>query len=930
MGFEDILQGLQGVVEYLRTLESFSFLNDKLPVLNLSVSDLVKQADSFADKVQEFANNPVGAIQEVEELLEDALGIPDTQANQKADSDLVEVSFANSVLRIDLTFETGIRKEPFPLNFDLLELVGASGADFLEGISSLVDASGDLKLEVNANARFELDLGIDLTDRSSPSPVVFDSTGLTLDARVKGSEMNFTASAGPLGLFIKNGRAILNKDGDFDTNAPAQFTVGLQKAPTKNRYLLSDLIANLNDIVQVQLEGGVSVNLPIFFPTEDNQLDPNLVIRIPNLAQLLSGNVSQVEITAPDLAEAIQDLDFGDNLASIIDGLDLFLQTLQDALDGEVFGVSLPLIGDSLKDAATFIEDFRDDVLAELRDLVGTSTAKANPPGAIVEIQKALFNSLGPGGLDLLVLNPNFHNDPDDPGEDETATFRDVAFAPAEPTDRVQFDLHLQQELFAIEEDIGFDIGLPALGLDVDGKVRLELGFDFFLSFGVSRANGFYFDTSRNKELEISLKASVPGLEATGNLAFLQLDVTDDEQDPSMFVGSFAVDITDPTGDGRLAFADFSSPGLDFGEIIDAKFSAEADVNLDTIVSFGGNASFPSLRADFDLDWGFNNADPGNESKPFGDQPNIGFSNVRLDLGSFLTDFIQPIVEPIADVLAPLKPVLDILDARLPVLSDLGPTRNFMDKNRDGKVTLVEMAAVLGGEGFESAQTFIDAAQNILEIIELLEGLAGNAAAAKANSFINFGSFDLGNTDVRGMTDLQGVVPSILQEGDEVRGTDDQNDILDKFKDAPGGGFSLPFIENPASLFRLFLGQDVTLVTYDMPALNFGFDYSQFFSILGPLGVTLEGNVGVNIDLAFGYDTFGLREFVDSKDPLDLLDGLFISDRANPDGTGEDVAGVDAVGRDCGVWGHQCGDRRGWCGWWYLCQHWLQPPRSQR
>ena len=42
--------------------------------------------------------------------------------------------------------------------------------------------------------------------------------------------MNFTASAGPLGLFIKDGTATLDDDGDHDTNAPAAFTVKLANA----------------------------------------------------------------------------------------------------------------------------------------------------------------------------------------------------------------------------------------------------------------------------------------------------------------------------------------------------------------------------------------------------------------------------------------------------------------------------------------------------------------------------------------------------------------------------------------------------------------------------------------------------------------------------------------------------------------------------
>ena len=32
----------------------------------------------------------------------------------------------------------------------------------------------------------------------------------------------------------------------------------------------------------------------------------------------------------------------------VIDGIDMFLSTLQDILDGEVFGISIPFVGDDL------------------------------------------------------------------------------------------------------------------------------------------------------------------------------------------------------------------------------------------------------------------------------------------------------------------------------------------------------------------------------------------------------------------------------------------------------------------------------------------------------------------------------------------------------------------------------------------------------
>jgi hypothetical protein len=88
------------------------------------------------------------------------------------------------------------------------------------------------------------------------------------------------------------------------------------------------------------------------------------------------------------------------------------------------------------------------------------------------------------------------------------------------------------------------------------------------------------------------------------------------------------------------------------------------------------------------------------------------------------------------------------------------------------------------------------------------------------------------------------------------------------------------------------MGKDVTLIAFDIPALDFKFTYSQFFPIFGPLGVSITGTLHANIDFGpMGYDTLGLREFFDSgfRNPETLFDGFFISDTAAADGTGPDV-----------------------------------------
>src|SRR5207249_6952576 len=97
------------------------------------------------------------------------------------------------------------------------------------------------------------------------------------------------------------------------------------------------------------------------------------------------------------------------------------------------------------------------------------------------------------------------------------------------------------------------------------------------------------------------------------------------------------------------------------------------------------NVMFPSLRADFHLDWSFSTA-----TGLSGSRPNVAFNSIRLDLGKFLSDFLNPIVSQVQKIVAPIKPVLDILTAPLPVLSDLAPTRALLDQDGDQKVSRSE------------------------------------------------------------------------------------------------------------------------------------------------------------------------------------------------------------------------------------------------
>src|SRR5205085_9406200 len=85
------------------------------------------------------------------------------------------------------------------------------------------------------------------------------------------------------------------------------------------------------------------------------------------------------------------------------------------------------------------------------------------------------------------------------------------------------------------------------------------------------------------------------------------------------------------------------------------------------------------ISTDFHMDWSFGS---GNLS---GSQPNLAFNNVQLHLGTFISGFVAPILRKVKEYLDPVKPIVDALQTRLPVISDLA-----------GKdTTLVDLAADL-------------------------------------------------------------------------------------------------------------------------------------------------------------------------------------------------------------------------------------------
>jgi Ca2+-binding RTX toxin-like protein len=131
---------------------------------------------------------------------------------------------------------------------------------------------------------------------------------------------------------------------------------------------------------------------------------------------------------------------------------------------------------------------------------------------------------------------------------------------------------------------------------------------------------------------------------------------------------------------------------------------------------------------------------------------------------------------------------------------------------------------------------------------------------------------------------LAGVTPPA-----DVRGqfeTDDAETPLDDDGRVTEAGFAFPLLQNPLSAFGLLLNQDVDIVTWDSGPLELAFDWRQSFGPVyapPPVYVTISGAAGVRAHIVAGFDTFGIRQaiesgtFTESTIPDAILHGLYFS-----------------------------------------------------
>ena len=570
------------------------------------------------------------------------------------------------------------------------------------------------------------------------------------------------------------------------------------------------------------------------------------------------------------LSIAINEFSF-DNI-EVAGGLNNTLNSIQDSIDAQFRAIELPFVG-SLETLAP--------------DLIGT-------------FQTNLINRVQTGGvLDFEELSGLIEETIEEALGVDAVVIGDLS------EEEATFDIAVDQTVNLANIDLDADLGLPGLGIDVDGSADLTFDYQFDLGFGVNQEFGFFVDTE-----ETNFSAGVgfglsDDFQATGNLGFLELDFVNDADNSTATSADFSLALND-LDDGedldgnRLTSTELDNADADgLSNLFDPSVSATANLGLNAVTSVQANTAFPSIN--FDLAGGFGEL-TFEDGESIADSAAVAFNNVQLDLGSFLTDFAQPVLDNINDIIDPFRPIVDFLNSDTEILNDLS-IADGLDDNNDGEISVIELAIGIAElTGNTPNANFQNTFNQITELVSLSDEL-DDPNPSNESTIIDIGSFDLGDFDASNPdADLTSLTanqtnsaPALNQQLDKTPSKVSTNTQ----RITNNGNFDVPLITNPFTAIDLLLGKDAALFTYDLPALEVAFEVEQKFTIFGPISGLLEGAFNVGLDLAFGFDTVGFSQWsANDFDPLEsfrVADGFFVSDRENPDGTGEDVDELSAV-----------------------------------
>ncbi|MEV4410949.1 calcium-binding protein [Catellatospora sp. NPDC049609] len=584
-------------------------------------------------------------------------------------------------------------------------------------------------------------------------------------------------------------------------------------------------------------------------------------------------------------------------------GIDGYLSKMEEALRLASFDGKLPLVGDDLQQGQRFIADLR----TRVKELIGPALATA---GDNVAVGNAITSALnGEPGFAKVKVTVDCTTPPGPCMPDAFKSIRiqlDASRGTVTPAAGCTGD--------CLDKQVPLDIGIPGLSLKAGkgatGGIAAELGWRVHLDVVLDRELGFYVATHGQAagddtapELAIGAAFDITG-PIQAQLAFIQ--VTAQKQGPAttkpLVHAYFGIDLHDGEAscwDGgcaaeaarRLALADIAA----IGDHVRVRVDAEVDINwlLKAKVDAGQAASaLPGIQAVLTLKWGISNHS-GPLSAATATPLTVGFSDIKLDVGTFFSKILRPVLEKVKQITGPLQPIIDTLYAPIPVLSDLSRAIGGDD------ITLIYLANKFSTMADGPDLTFIDRIRDVITfvnkvpdcntsgdgcliplgdfLVDPAKALSTAASPASAEGLID----KTNGYDPESAQTVKDKVDS-LSNGEKLYTP--QPSLAENKSNADKLGFSFPIFDNPASAFGLLLGQDIELVGFDSGPLSLGFTWRQSFGPVyapPPVMITLAGSASVSAHIRMGLDTKGIRSAIEAAqdetavDAIGILDGIY-------------------------------------------------------
>lgn len=433
----------------------------------------------------------------------DAQGLPDFS---------LSLDGTSLKFQLDYLAETS---ESFPFGLNLGNLLSLASGDtsLFNKLSNLVDATGTAMIEVGAEARATISLGLDLSDPAHPRTFVYDESQLSLGIRAVASDLDFQFSFGPFNAYVKDGSAALDGDGDASTVDYASFAVTIGDGDGDARHYFDDAGNPLTDDLSADVTAAAGLSLPVYFPSDSMPLGGagnNFVqVQIADLKDVIDGVPDSVIITAPNFNQLFTGVNIIQVLAdpaAVLDGLKSQFNMVTGSLGSVISAAHLPLVGDQLVTAVNFVQDIGNYVLSAVRTKMNEALDGQTPTELL---QAALYNAFGSYIQDT-------NGDGQITQDDVVMEIDTVAYQ------NIEYRVELGGTLFDLPINFG---GLDILPLSLDGQIDVGMDWSWNFGFGLNVTDGFYVVTSYEPELSLNLGVSI-SQDLHGEMFFLDADVT--------------------------------------------------------------------------------------------------------------------------------------------------------------------------------------------------------------------------------------------------------------------------------------------------------------------------------------------------------------------------------------------------------------------